>query len=598
MPDFSERPTKDFLDLHQKHLEDIWTASRVNWASTDSFRQLSYNIWTGPNAAAHANQRGQYRPPTPRTIIDHSADQFMALVPTVHREPLNADSDAHRVSADAVESAGKAILMDAGMHAMVNPWRLLGKHFNAYGYGLIELDVDLACERSRAPYWNPIRISATNPGRVLIDPLEKAPNAAIKTWKATAIDVDALMKSKRNLKYKGEFDLSNRNPWDMVELVSHWTGKNGWLTVREAGGEVLYQQKNMWGFVPFAHAFAGYGMEPVELDKNDPQYMAEGLLDGIKGTLRVQAQSQTAKHSMVMEEAFNPMGTSRDPEELVTAIEQGSILQGMPEEYWKLRLSDIPRWVFESGREVDEYIDRSVGSSARGGMRQPGVDTVGQQAILNNQMRRKFIGPSMQQEHIASIVLSWVLRLVDNLSVLKEGIGAHGNHLKRSDIKGNYDISVSFDVMDPVMEMQKRSMYLQEWQLGLLDDEGYWALTGVQNITKRREALNRQRVRNSPALIARTAQITAEAMDDMDAEDVQAVVSEISGGAMPPMAGMGGGGGGGEDAEAAAVAAMMGMGGGGAPGMNGGGAAQPPMRQPLDEQTAKPERIDLDRFVT
>ena len=198
---------------------------------------------------------------------------------------------------------------------------------------------------------------------------------------------------------------------------------------------------------------------------------------------------------------------------------------------------------------------------------------MGQQAILNTAMRRKFIGPSIQQEHMASIVAGWVLRLVDNLSTLKDGIGAHGKRLSRSDITGNYDISVTFEVMDPVMEMQRRSMFLQEWQLGLLDDEGYWTATGVQNITQRREALNRQRVRNSPEVVARTARITAEAMDELDAEDVEAITAEAGGGA----------------GDAGGALPMMGT--------NGGGPAAPPMRQPLDEQTPKPERIDLDRFV-
>jgi hypothetical protein len=186
---------------------------------------------------------------------------------------------------------------------------------------------------------------------------------------------------------------------------------------------------------------------------------------------------------------------------------------------------------------------------------------------LNTAMRRKFIGPSIQQEHMASIVAGWILKLVDNLSTLKDGIGAHGKRLSRSDISGNYDINVTFEVMDPVMEMQRRSMFLQEWQLGLLDDEGYWAATGVQNITQRREALNRQRVRNSPEVVARTARITAEAMDELDAEDVEAITAEAAGGTLPLLS------------------------------ANGGGPAAAPMRQPLDEQTPKPERIDLDRFV-
>lgn len=561
MPDYNERPVLKFLISHEKFYEDMWAPARSNWRDTDKYHQGNFDIWTN---GAHANTRGQYRPPTARTIIDHTADQFTALIPTVHREPMN-DSDTARVAADNIEVAVKAVLMDAALHSMANPWRLLGKHFNAYGYGVKEIDLvgiapALKATRPRPSYWNPVRMEAVNPGRVLLDPLEKIPNSAIKICQMTAQAVADLVKSKKGLKYVEPFDMGDRDPWELMTIVRQWTGANGWLTVREAGGSILYQQKNTWGFVPFAHAFAGYGMEPSSLDGNDPKYMAQGLLDPIKGALRIQAQSHTAKHTMVIEQAYAPYGTSADREEFVKGIDQGGVIQGQEFDYWKLKIQDVPRWVFESGRETDETIERSVGASARGGLRQPGVDTIGQQAILNNQMRRKFMGPSIQQEHIASIEAGWILRLVDNLSTLKDGIGAHGKRVSRADIGGNYDISVTFDPLDPVMEAQRRGMLREDYVLGLLDDEGYWTQTGVQNITQRREALNRQRVRNSLAVIARTAKVTAEAMDELDQEDIEAVTQEAAAGALPLV---------------------------GTPG------AQPAeQRQPLDDQTFKPQRLD------
>jgi hypothetical protein len=565
MPDFDARPDLTFLDGHQKYLEGVWDNARKNWAETDTFHQLSYDVWTGPNAAVHLAARGQYRPPTARTIIDHSADQFMALIPTVHREPSNEDSDAQKLSADNVEVAVKSILMDSALHSITNPWRLLGKHFNAFGYGIIqidlaELDPRYEADRPRPAYWNPVRIDAVNPGQVLIDPLEKIPNAAIKMWQASAQDVATLLESKKKLKYKGSFDMSAHNPWDIITMISHWTGKHGWLTVREAGKEVLYQQPNSWNFVPFNHAFAGYGMEPTGLDRNDPQFMAQGLVDPLKPTLRLQAQSRTAKHTMTIDHAYANYGTSGDPEEFVRALDTGEPLQGEEAKFWKMKPHDVPRWLFESDRETDEMIERSVGASARGGQRQPGVDTVGQQAILNNQMRRKFIGPSLQQEHMGSIVGGWILQLVDKLDVLKGGIGAHGKLLKRSDIGGNYDISVTFDPLDPTMEAQRRAMFREEYLMGLLDDEGYWRETGVQNITQRREALNRQRVRNSPSVVAKTARITAQAMAELDDEDVSAVTEEAAAGALPLVA--------------------------------SNGSQPQEQRQPLDDQTFKPQRLD------
>tara|TARA_Y100000310_G_scaffold305766_1_gene346280 strand:+ start:2550 stop:4259 length:1710 start_codon:yes stop_codon:yes gene_type:complete len=563
MPDFNERPDREFLDGHQQYLENTWRSSRAKWKDTFSFYELSYQVW---KTAAQNESRGQYRPPTARTIIDHTADQFQALIPTVRREPRR-DSDPQRVIADEAEVAMKEIMMDAAMHAKVNPWRLLGKHFNAFGYGILEMDLeglDYALKSNRPPpaYWNPVRIAATNPGHVLIDPLEKVPNAAIKIVQMAAQDVDALVKSKKRLKHVEAFNMANRKPWEMVNLVFHWTGPKGWLTVREAGGDFLYQQRNSWNFIPFTHAFAGYGMEPPDLDKNDPQYMADGLLDPIKGTLKNQAQSATAKHTMVIEAAFSAYGTTRDPEEFVNALGGQGVLQGEALDYWKLHIQDVPRWVFQSGAEVDESIERSVGASARGGVRQPGVETVGQQAQLDNQALRKFIGSSMQEEHMASILAGWIARAVDSLPSLKDGIGAHGKHLKRSHIDGHYDFDVTFQVMDPVMEEIRRRSYLQEWDRGLMDDDTYWQKTGEQNITERRLRQNRQMVRRSLAVLARTAKITAQGMDELTEQDAAAVSEEVASGAL------------GLEPQSSAPA-----------GLEDG-------REPLSDRTAKPQRLD------
>lgn len=565
MPDFNERPNLDFLNGHQKYLEDTWRDTRSKWAVTDLFYQLKYGVWKDE---AQAAARGEYHPPTARTIIDHTSDQFTALVPTVRREPRNSASDTQAVVADRLEVAMRAVMMDAALHAKVNPWRLLGKHFNAFGYGVLELDLvqldpAFKAQRGRPAYWNPVRITATNPGHVLIDPSDdKVPDAAIRVFKMTAQRVAELVKSKKRFARTGTFDLTNRQPWDMVTIVKHWTGQNGWVTFREADGEILFQQKNLWKFIPFTHAFAGYGMEPTMLDSSDPQYMADGLLDPIKGTLQLQAQSDTAKHTMVIENAYPPWGTEREPEDLRQALEQEGVLQGRAEEYWRLQAIEIPRWSFQSSTELADYIERSVGASARGGVRQPGVETVGQQAQLDNKALRKFIGSSMQEEHMASILAGQIARAVDKLNTLEDGIGAHGKHLRRADIDGDYDFSVTFEVIDPVLEAIRHDQHRADVAAGLMDNKTFWSLTGVQNITERQLRLDQQRVRNSLAVLARTARATAQGMDDLTEEDAEAVYEEALAGNLELVAPIG---------------------------------AQAPLeeqRQPLNDQTAKPPRLD------
>jgi len=564
MPDFNEKPDLKFLNDHQVYLTDLWRASRAKWKDTFDFYDLEFDVWRTDVQAA---RRGSYRPPTARTIIDHTADQYQALVPTVHREPRNRDIDDLVTAADRSEVAMKAIMMDAAMHAMVNPWRLLGKHLNAFGYGIVEMDLvglapNMRSQRGRPAYWNPVRLEATNPGHVLLDPLEKVPNAAIKIVEMSAQDVAALIKSKSRLKHVGEFDMKNRKPWEIVKIVRHWTGLNGWLTVRELGSETfLYQQQNSWGFIPFTHAFAGYGMEPPDMEKHDPKYMAVGLLDPLKDTLRIQAQGDTAKHTMVIEQAYSPFGTSRDREDFVKALDQEGVLEGNPLDYWKLQVQEVSRWMFQQGAEVADHIERSVGSTARGGVRQPGVETVGQQAQLDNMGRRKFIGSSMQEEHMASVAAGWIARVVDKLPTLKEGIGAHGKHLRRADIDGDYEFDVTFAVSDPVMEEIRRQSYLQEWDRGLMDDETYWHKTGESNITERRLRQNKQLVRRSQAVLAITAKATAQGMEELTEEDADAVSNEVLSGELA------------------------------LPGRNGGAPIVDP-RQPLDETTPKPQRLD------
>lgn len=564
MPDFNERPELKFLNGHQVYLEDVWKNSRTKWADTDLFYQLNFDVW---KKGSQKRRRGEFHPPTARTLIDHTADQYQALIPTVRREPRNRDVDDQVVAADRAETAMKAIMVDSAVYAMANPWRLLGKHFNAFGYGVIEMDlVGMAPSerkhRARPPFWNPVRLQATNPGHVLLDPLEKVPNAAIKIVEMAAQDVAALVASKKGLAHVGEFNMANRDPWEKVLIVRHWTGQNGWLTVREAGAStILYQQRNTWGFIPFTHAFAGYGMEPSQMGENDPQYMADGILDPLKETLKLQAQGDTAKHTMVIEQAYSPFGTTKDREEFVKAMDQEGVLEGSALDYWKLQVQEVNRWMFQSGTEIADYIERSVGVSARGGVRQPGVTTVGQQAQLDNVARRKYIGSSMQEEHMASIAAGWIARVVDKLPTLKEGIGAHGKHLRRTDLYGDYEFDVTFEVMDPVMEEIRRRSFREEIQMGLLDDETYWGLTGVQNITERRLRLNRQRVRNSLAVLARTAKVTAQGMDELTEEDADVVFDEALSGELPMTA------------------------------QNGAQAPVDP-RQPLDGQTAKPQRLD------
>ena len=567
MPDNSTRPDAGYIQERRTHLENLWGDTHAVWRDTDLFYQRQYSIWAGANSANYARTRGQYRPSTSTNIIDHASDQFMGFIPTLRREPVNPQIQAHKDAADAVEIAVKSLMMDAAMKAMFNPWKQLSKHLNAYGYGIIEFGLDFTdmTEGRRHPaYWNPVRIDATHPARVLMEPHEKVPSAALKLLNMRAGELAVLLskkKNRRDFNSDGAEEIADMSPWEYVELEEEWTPD--WHTLKRKSGDILYQERNAWKFVPFAQTFAGFGMEPTDMAQSDPQHMAQGILQPVKESIRLEAQNATAKHTMVIDQAYAPFG-SRFPDILQQALETGAIAPGEQGDYWKMQLQDVPRWVFESGREIQDDIRRGTYNPGISGFREPGVTTVGQQAILDSAGRRKFSGPSMQEEHIASLVAGWILRIVDNLSQLKTGIGSHGRHLKRSDIYGVYDMIVTFEVLDPVIQMQRRELGLREYEIGLKSDEDYWEEDArAENVALRRQRLRQQRIRQHPAIDSRLIAAEAAAMDEVDAEDVEALRAAAQEGQLPltqpPM---------------------------------GAQEVARPLREPLSENVARPARID------
>ena len=79
---------------------------------------------------------------------------------------------------------------------------------------------------------------------------------------------------------------------------------------------------------------------------------------------------------------------------------------------------DVPNWALQLRGQTDNTLEMGTYSSALAGVRQAGVTTVGQQAILNTAGIRTFSAPAMQREHMASIIGSRVLQLVDSVSEL------------------------------------------------------------------------------------------------------------------------------------------------------------------------------------
>ncbi|MAH48193.1 hypothetical protein CMI37_20385 [Candidatus Pacearchaeota archaeon] len=525
---FDQRPTGKFIDDLFTSLSNTWKAAHRDWEIRDTYYHRTYSLWTPEKEQT----RGKYRPSTPTNVIDHAADTQLAFEPRVHREPVG-DSQESKEAANRIELAMKAVLDSSSLMELMLPWKQMGRHLVHYGYTPADGPVLNLSDRPTKPKrkrgeddddfslredifragqknWNPVRIRSTHPARVLLDPLNKQPRYAVKNISIVAHELHEMSKQKasRGLLDARVFDLENIDPYSLVEIIEYWTRR--WHAVKLKSGEILWTEPSPGGIVPFAHAYAGFGMEPTDLKKVDPKFMAAGLLGPIIDSIKNQAQSASAKHQLLIAAAYAPRGTPRDPSEMAQQLQQ-DLIQGEEGDLWTVKTKEITRWMFEVGREAATDIEQGTFSRALAGQREAGVNTVGQQAILSTAAQRKFAAAAVQLQHLASITAGNILRLVD--LAIKRPIGAEGKELRPADIAHNYDIKVTFEVIDPLLELQRRQLGIQEVQTGLKDMETYWQEDArIEDVVGLRKRLMMDKIRNSPIVAAKFAQETAREM--------------------------------------------------------------------------------------
>lgn len=595
MPNYKKRPSELDLTGADEYYQGVWNKTHAEWRDLDDYYHRRFPLWP-----AAVKDREEYRPSTATNIIDHASDVQLAFIPKVHRNPVS-DTDPHRRAADRLEVGLGAILEDCALHDSILTWKQMGRHLIHYGYAPVEGPMlsyedrpvlgDQGPEESDDSYgerktihgakmrdWNPVRIRAVHPSHVLMDPMEKQPTLAIKheTILADRLHELSITKKRRYRKYGAELNMAGRGNYDPVDVVHYWTAH--WHAVMTNDHkQMLWTEANHSGFLPYAHAFSGFGMLPTG-QEFDPVYFAVGILSPIRDSLKLQAQRSSANHTLLMRAAYTNLGTSKDPFELAKEMASEGIVQGEEGQFFLMPTPQVAGWMMEVGREVTDDIEQGSYPKPLGGYREPGVVTVGQQQILTNTGNRKFAGPTRQMEHVATITTSRILRLVE---LLEEPIGVGGQMVKPADIHNTYAVRTTFENLDPALDLQRRELGLREYQLGLKSDETYWEIDArLENIAQERERLDNQLVRGHPE-VTRLRALEAARRLDLEDEAEAAFTKEQE---MEERDGRRNGTGG--------------LGGSGAPGGPGGlgvpGGPQAPtrdLRQPLTDGIVKPGRI-------
>jgi hypothetical protein len=590
MPDHSlaEEPTTAVIDSHYRRLQEIWSGAHRQWDLYDSYYFRTYSVWDGPAARKRS---GWLKPARPTSIVDHAVDHQLAAEPLYHRWPTS-ESEPAKEAADRVEKAMEAM---AAEQALLEPgltWKSVGKNLTHLGYAVLETGLDptvlqkrredperesdmdddewRAVERLHRHYRRtamPFRTRVPHPARILMDPWEKRPRLAIRHFYRFAQDIEDLVRARQALgKKTADFVVRENNPFERFLVDEWWTdyyhaymlsgvyngrGSTGFHTYNANQRRMIFIERNSWGFVPYGHAFAGFGQEPTMATKIDPKYMAIGILDSVIPDLKAQAQAINARHNAVIDASYQKILTSElSAEELRDQLDQGDILEARGDSITRMQQPTFSRWMFAEEEWLSDDIEDGTFSRILGGRKVPGQNTVGQTAIFTNAAGRKFVGLARQLEHLASANASHQLQLIDLLDL---DITVRGNRIKASDLDSDYAITATFDVVDPVAHFQNRELGLREVQAGVKSLSTYWAEdVRLADATGERRRLLEDQLRANPLIHQELALEVAREMG-VEVEGQRAIDREkqAAGGGMGAPQGPpglpGGGGGGGED---------------------------------------------------
>lgn len=510
MPDFSEKPTDELITHAKTYLTDLWAGAHEDWKKLDSYLLRTYQVWDSI-VESESIHRPEYRPAKPASIVKNAIAQMMAHSPVVKRTKVGASQNAQE-DADNVETGLAAILSNSAVKTSVHPYTMAGRYLIHYSYAVMR--GPLITSRSDYDHQatsNPIEIEVPNPRTVLMDPLEKDPQYVVREASLPAIRLHELSKEKKRTRNNAIlFDMAPyaNDPWAEVPYLEWFT--NRWhsirvLSTKDSKGDrrgqegLLFSEINASGFVEWTQSFGGFGIMPSSIDKFDPRYLARGILWDAMDSLKLHAQSGNAKQQALLDAIFAPMIGEDDNEEMQRKLsENPDYLQvDDPNSLRPLPTNSVPRWGFGVSDEQAQDIQEATISPSLGGVREPGVVTVGQQDTLDSRSRAQFNLPLLQLEQMVSVIAQRVNMQVDKLETLKGSIGANGRVLKKSWLHGDYNASVGFEPANPALDLQQRQSDREDYSMGLLDKESYWERNGELNATQMWRRLAEEQVRTS-----------------------------------------------------------------------------------------------------
>ena len=519
-------PTEEEFGQLFTHFQGVWSPIKRTWDIVDSYVDQTKEIW---ETTAKRARRTSYKSPRASNIIHHAVNAQTAYAPRVHREPLGRGAQ-QRLDADELEEGLVAALIAVGRKNPIIPWKQAYRYLFQYDYTPIRIGADIVrwediepekgnfsddrefelrhrqWERARLHH-NPLTLDVPHPTRVLMDPNEKNPPFAIQTHTMEAHKVQELIVSREGrdgVNFGNRNGMSfpniNGNPYETLEIQEFWSEK--WHKFFHNGG-LVFEEPNTWGFNPIFHAFGGHGAEGGGVNGLNPESLARPLLAPTLDILLLQEQQMNARHETLMRAAYAIMRTAKDATQLAESLAEEGIAEDIQEgEVGYIPFPNLPPWLFQEAQENERDIQEATFASGVFGVKQPGVVTVGQESILQERADNTFNDTRAQVEDLATHAVQGYLKLIDVLTfgghISPDGVRFAQQRIKSSQIDGDYNATVSFELVDPVLLLQERQMALSEVQAGLMSRRRFWRVARVENITEEEQNLLEDEIDKDP----------------------------------------------------------------------------------------------------
>lgn len=489
---------QDVPELARSMADDVWAMAHGEWLEDDMFFKGRY---ANKIVVPEWSEGRKFIPATAYAKVVNAVSQLITSEPRADRHAFSDEpkdqAEANRLSTWAGNSLKGFTRFTTG-----SPLKDFGHNLFEYGYSAMY-----------APTWNnalwpdfpernkrrsdnkawlrekegwerdvatifPFNALVPHPTEILIDPTAPAvpPWAIYRTQRTSQSLKDTFLDGSDNpdAVLKAFHHLLPGKSTEKVSLYIYWSEERyvvvGDLNTVDGSifgnSIVLVDTDNPYGFMPFIHAFAGFGSpSPYGRSQDWVSDMAYGILRPIRSALLSEAQIATGEDQIVFKIAFEHLFVEERAKEIGDQMGQGIVVEiGVNNKVVPEQTSQIPPALF--ALKADRVKDTEIGSGGQSaitrGDRSPGTRTASQHAQQVSLAKQIYNTPMQRLNHVASIMVGNMARL---MVVMEAPVSITGEiegktsliTVKPEDFKGHFHFDVDMEAADDI----QRSIDLQ-----------------------------------------------------------------------------------------------------------------------------------------